>query len=309
MSDQTNIGAAPVSLSTQRPVYLPTVVDLGMLCVVLFWGINFPLVKSALREFDALSFAAIRFALVTVLMVGLAWVRERDLTIQPGDFWRLMGLGLLGNAVYQLAFMLGLSMTTASNTSLIIATSPVFVALFSVLLGERLSAWAWLGIALSFVGMVFIIQGSAGAQLGLDHLVGDLITLIAPMAWGSYTALLRPFLGRYSPVKLNALTMVLGTFPIFLAAIPTLPKLAWGSISLNAWLVLLYSAVFSIVIAYSIWNWAVKRVGGARTAVFNNLVPVVALITAALFLGERMYPLQLLGAAVVITGIVLTRKR
>ncbi len=280
-----------------------------MLAVVLFWGVNFPLVKGALREFDALAFAGLRFALVTVCMAGLAWAREGSLRPRPGDVWKVMGLGLLGNGVYQLAFMLGLARTTASNASLIVATAPIFVALTAGLLGERIHRWAWLGIILSFLGIALVIQGGAGASLGTEHLVGDVIALVGAAAWGAYTALLRPFLKVYSPLKLNALTMLFGTFPLFIAAAPAMSRIAWTSISGGAWLVLLYSALFSVVISYNIWNWAVHRVGSARTAVYSNLVPVVALLTSALLLGERMTLLQFVGAAVVITGIVLTRRR
>ncbi|MCW5851161.1 MAG: DMT family transporter [Anaerolineae bacterium] len=284
-------------------------VDLGMLAVVVFWGVNFPLVKGALREFDALAFAGLRFALVTVCMAALAWTREGDLRPRPGDLWKIMGLGLLGNGVYQLTFMLGLARTSASNASLMIATAPIFVALTAALLGEHIHRWAWIGIVLSFLGIALVIQGGAGAQLSAEHLVGDLIALAGAAAWGAYTALLRPFLKVYSPLKLNALTMLLGTFPLFIAAAPAMSHIPWGGISAAAWLVLLYSALFSVVVAYNIWNWAVHRVGSARTAVYSNLVPVVALLTSAILLGERMAPLQFVGAAVVITGIVLTRRR
>lgn len=280
-----------------------------MLAVVLIWGINFPLVKAALREFDTLAFAGVRFILVVVCMVLLAWWREGDLRPEPGDFWKLMGLGLLGNATYQLSFILGLARTTASNASLIVAMSPIFVALTALWLGERIQRWAWLGIVLSFAGMALVIQGGVGAHLGGDHLAGDLITLVGAIAWGSYTALLRPFLKQYSPLKLNALCMLLGTFPIFIAAAPAIVSADWSRVSLGAWAILIYSAIFSVVVAYSVWNWAVMRVGSARTAVYSNLVPIVALGSSSLLLGERMAPLQFVGAAIVISGIILTRKK
>ena len=112
-----------------------TWVDAAMLLVLLIWGVNFAIIKVALREIDPLAFAALRFGLATAMMVGLALAFERSLRIQRGDFWKLLGLGLLGNGIYQILFMSGIARTTAGNTSLILATAPIFVAILSALMG------------------------------------------------------------------------------------------------------------------------------------------------------------------------------
>lgn len=285
-----------------------TSIDLGMLLVVLIWGVNFVILKVALREIDPLAFAALRFGLATAIMAGLTLAFEGSLRIRRGDFWKLLGLGLLGNGIYQILFMSGIARTTAGNTSLILATAPIFVAILSVFLGYRLRPIAWAGILLSFAGLALIVLSGAGAQLGGDHLVGDALVLLSAMCWGGYTTLLAPFLRVYSPLKLNALAMLLGTPPLFLAALPSLARQSWSNVTWQGWGGLAFAVVMSVVVAYLIWNMGVKRVGSARTAVYSNLVPVVALVTAAVVLGERIYPLQVVGAAVVVTGIVLTRR-
>lgn len=282
--------------------------DLGMLLVVLIWGVNFAVLKLALREFDVLTFTAVRFAIATALMVALTLATEGNLRIHPGDFWKLVGLGLLGNGLYQLLFMNGIARTTAGNSSLILATAPIFVAILGSWMGYRLRPVTWLGILLSFVGLFLIIQGGAGAQLGSDHLLGDGLVLLAAICWGAYTALLAPFLRVYSPLKLNALAMILGTLPLFVAAAPSFASQPWADVTWVGWACLLFTAIFAVVVAYNLWNMGIQRVGSARTAVYSNLVPVVALVTAALVLGERIAALQAIGAAVVILGIVLTRR-
>lgn len=285
-----------------------TWVDAAMLLVVLIWGVNFAIIKVALREIDPLAFAALRFGLATAMMVGLALAFERSLRIQRGDFWKLLGLGLLGNGIYQILFMSGIARTTAGNTSLILATAPIFVAILSAFMGYRLRPIAWAGILLSFTGLALIVFSGAGAQLGGDHVIGDVLVLSAAMCWGGYTALLAPFLRRYSPLKLNALAMLLGTPPLFPVALPALTQQSWATVTWQGWGGLMFAVVLSVVVAYIIWNTGVKRVGSARTAVYSNLVPVIALVTAAIVLGERIHPLQIAGAAVVVMGIVLTRR-
>ncbi len=307
----TRVGPTEDRTVAERPTSLGgfTWVDGLMLCVVLIWGLNFVVLKLALPEFELLAFVAVRFAVATVSLLLLTWWREGNVGCARADFWRLLGLGLLGNGLYQILFMNGIARTSAGNTSLMLATSPIFVALMSAFLGERIPRLAWWGIGLSFVGIGLIIEGGAGAQLGSEHLLGDLFVLGAAVCWGCYTPLLRPFLKRYSPLKLNMLTMALGTLPLFVLGAPAVTRQPWGQVSAGAWLGLLYTALFGIVAAYLIWNIGVQRAGSARTAVYSNLVPVCALVAAALLLGERIYPLQLVGAAIVIAGIVLTRRR
>ena len=285
-----------------------TPIDLAMLSVVLIWGVNFVVLKFVLREVAPLALATARFGLAAVCMLALIKVFKEDFRLHPGDFWPIMGLGVLGHGGYQLLFMNGVSLTTASNSSLILATSPIFVALISQFIGERLRLVQWAGIALSFVGMALIIQGGAGAALGGDHLLGDVLILVSAMCWGGYTALSRRFLSRYSPLKLTTLTMTLGIPPLLVVGVPAVFRQDWSGVHLATWGGLLFSALFAVVVAYVIWYASVKHVGGARTAVYSNLIPVVALVTAALVLGEQVYPLQLVGAAVVLVGIVLTRR-
>lgn len=285
-----------------------TWVDAAMLLVVLIWGVNFAILKVALREIDALAFAALRFGLATAIMAGLALAFEGSLRIHRGDFWKLLGLGLLGNGIYQILFMSGIARTSAGNTSLILATAPIFVAILSALMGYRLRPIAWAGILLSFAGLALIVASGTGTQLGGEHLIGDALVLLAAMCWGGYTALLAPFLRRYSPLKLNALAMLLGTPPLLLVALPSLAQQSWTAVTWQGWGGLMFAVVLSVVVAYLIWNIGVQRVGSARTAVYSNLVPVVALVTAAIVLGEHIYPLQVVGAVVVVSGIVLTRR-
>jgi drug/metabolite transporter (DMT)-like permease len=158
---------------------------------------------------------------------------------------------------------------------------------------------------------VVLITSSSnnGLHLGGPTLVGDLLTLAATLCWASFTVLSKPLLSRYSPIKLITLTMVLGTVPFLALATPTLVAQDWSRVTATGWLGLLYSYSLAIVAAYIVWYTSVQRVGNARTAIFSNLTPVVALIAAWLLRGETLAPLQFIGAAVVLLGISLARRR
>jgi drug/metabolite transporter (DMT)-like permease len=220
---------------------------------------------------------------------------------------RILVLGLLGNTVYQLAFIVGLDRTRAGNASLMLAIVPIFVLLFD-LRGERQSAWVWVGGALSVVG-VALVSGSALRIEAATTLVGDLMLIGAAAVWAIYTVGTRPLIQRYGSIQATAWTLWAGAVGIFLLGIPDLLAQEWERVGAGAWGGLLYSALLSIGLAYLLWYRGVERLGGARTAIFSNLTPVVALATGALWLGERLTPLSLLGAALVLGGLVLVRKR
>ena len=124
-----------------------------LLLTVLFWGINFAVVKFALAEMPPLVFNGLRFLGASGIVVILAQLAGHSLKFQRRHLFYLIGLGLLGNTMYQLLFIFGIANTTADNSALILATVPVWVALFGTLLGmERVSGQGWLGVGLSLAG-------------------------------------------------------------------------------------------------------------------------------------------------------------
>lgn len=301
-------------MSTLVPVPSPrrrtaSVVDLALVGMAFIWGINFTVVKTALAELSPLVFNALRFSIASLLMLFCLWLLEKDVRPATRDGWRFLLLGLVGNAGYQFFFINGLDRTTSGNGSLILSTIPIFVSLIGTLLRvERIGLRAWIGIILSFAGIALIVLGS-GEEVGLtsEMTLGNFMVLASAMLWASYTMLSRPLLARYSPLKVTALAMTMGTPFIVLYAIPALRAQHWGRVSWQGWGGLAFSAVLGIALAYVVWNLGVSRVGGARTAVYSNLTPVVATFTGWLFLGEAITLWVIGGAALIFWGIYLTR--
>jgi len=277
-----------------------------MLGVVLIWGLNFTIVKFALRGLSPLAFNTLRFGVATIVLLTIMRLAGESLWLKRQDVLPVILLGFGGHTLYQALFINGMALTTPAVAALLMATSPLFVAIYGTLLGlERSRPIVIIGIILSFIGMLLLIVGGQ-KEIGLRSgaLLGDLLILLAAMMWAGYTVGGKPLLGRYSPLKLNALTMIPGT--LLLAAIST-PQLAaqdWQAVSAGAWVAWAYSTAFAVVVAYVLWYTSVQRVGGARTAIYSNLTPVVATLVT----GERLTPLQMVGAAVVIAGILLARR-
>lgn len=284
------------------------IADLVLATLIVIWGANYSVIKASFRFFSPLAFNAARFALATLTVLVLVKLSGQSLQLPRRERTRAFIAGLLANTVYQLFFILGLAHTTAGNAALIQATMPMQVAVLSHVLGrERLSPRAWMGVALATAGLGMLIVLRQGVSLDLRHLGGDGLMLAAAFTWACYTLYADPLLARVPAMKVTALGFLAGAPPLVLAAAPELAGQQWTELPLAAWGALAFSGVLAIGLGYLGWNFALRQLGSTRTAVYSNATPVVAAVTAWLTLGEQWSPGQLLGAAMVLTGVVITR--
>ncbi|HUR96038.1 MAG TPA: DMT family transporter [Gemmatimonadales bacterium] len=278
-----------------------------MLLVCLIWGINFSVTKLAIAQMPALPFTAVRFALASLLLWGVLRATEGRAALPAAEVRRLVVLGVIGNTLYQLAFILGLAYTTATNSSLILATVPTVVAVFAGVLGlERITRRMWGGIVLGTLGVVLVIATS-GVEFSVATLRGDLLTVVAVLCWAGYTVGLRKLPAGFSPLRVTTLTTIAGMPGLVLAGLPGLVRMDWGALPASVWAALFYATVFSLVLAYLLWNRSVQTVGGTRTAIYMCVTPLIAVGAAWVMLGEHARPLQGVGAVLIIAGVLLTR--
>lgn len=278
-----------------------------MLLVCLIWGFNFSITKSAFDQIPPLAFTAVRFAISSLLLWLVLRVVEGPAKLPPGAMRRLVLLGVVGNTFYQLAFMLGLARTTASNSALILSTVPTVVAVFAGALGlERITTRMRGGIALGMLGVGLVIA-TRGVAFDRGTFTGDLLSILAVLCWAGYTVGLRRVPQGVSPLRVTTITAIAGTPGLVLAGLPGVLRLDWGVVGARAWLAVAYASGLSLVVAYLLWNRSVKAIGGTRTAIYMCLTPVVAVLGAWLLLGERPHPFQGVGALFIITGVLLTR--
>jgi drug/metabolite transporter (DMT)-like permease len=283
--------------------------DALLLVMTLIWGSNFSLIKAALRQMPEHGFNGLRMALGSLLFAAIIQHRHRIRTViarlERRDWISLVTLGVVGHCVYQLLFVAGVARTSVANSSLVFGCTPVTVALLSSYLGhERITLPRWAGVALSLAG-IYLVVGQ-GNQFGAS-LRGDLLILAAMLCWATYTVGSRSLLTRHSPLVVTGFTMTIGSALYVPFAVPSLLRLDWAAVSWWAWLLLAYSAVFALVVAYLIWYTAVQRVGNSRTSIYSNVVPLVAMSVAAVVLGEPITGRKIGGAVAILVGVALTR--
>lgn len=287
---------------------IPTT-DLTMLLVVLIWGANFSVMKVALLQIPPLMLSALRFGVGALLLWLIMRMLEGPRDLDRKTLGKLTWIGVIGNTGYQICFSYGLTITTAANGALLIATVPAMVALAGALLGiERINRAIAAGIVLAFTGVFFILS-SRGLAFSIESLAGDLLMLTAAVAWTIYTLGVRTLGNELSPLRITTWTMITGAPILVLIAIPEMLATDWGSIEPAAWGGLLYATLLALVLAYFLWNNSVRVAGSNRTAIYGTVIPLVAALVAWPLLGEQPTWMQAVGGTLIIAGVLLTRRR
>lgn len=282
--------------------------EAGLLLVAVIWGLNFSVMKLGLGEIAPMAFNALRFPLAAVTAALMLRAQGRRMLPQPKDWRVVAALGVLGHVLYQACFVSALNLSLSGNAALVLSTAPLWVMLISVLLRqEKANPMALAGGATTLAGMVLVIAGGPAA-LGFS-LRGDLLMILSAILWAFYLVLSRPATQRHGALEMTAWTLWAATPLVVLLGAKDLARMDWGSVSLAAWASVAYSSVFTIAVAYFLWYRAVAAIGQSRAAVYVNVVPVVALAAAWLWLGETPAFVQVAGAAVILCGLLVSRRR
>ena len=283
--------------------------ELSLIIVAVIWALNFSIIKVTLKEIGPFAFNALRFVFAAGLLIAVTKWRGFKVIVKKEHLIPRIGIGLVGNLVYQVLFIVGVNLTNAANSAVILGTIPVWIALMAHLFtDEKLSTPKTLGIMFAFGGVGLIIFGrSAGFSFSSTSALGDIVVLFSAIAWASYTILSKKYLKEYNSTQYSAFISLIGVITLVLVGVPDLLKTDYSSISLAGYAGILYSGLLSVGLAYLIWNRGVHKIGAVRTAAYQNLVPVLGVVFGVVLLNESLNLLQYLGSGSVLVGIYLSR--
>jgi drug/metabolite transporter (DMT)-like permease len=273
----------------------------GLIAVCL-WGLAPVATRSLVHELAPLPLLTLRQLLAAAVL--LPWAVPALRRIDARDLPRFIVAGLLGMVGYNLPVTVGLQWLPASSAGLLLATEPVWVLVIGlVFLGERAGPRVLAGTGVALAG-VAVIAGPAALSpgSGTRAVAGSALVLLATLAFAGYMVVLRPLSQKYGPVSATATSSVAGALP-YLALAGT----AWPPrLSPSAGAELLFLALGSTVAGMLLWNLAVVRGGSAGISRLLYLEPVVSVLGAMVFLGERVTAAVLAGGVLVIAGVLMT---
>jgi drug/metabolite transporter (DMT)-like permease len=288
-----------------------------LVALIVFWGSSFVVVKIALAEgMTPVSIATYRFLLAGGLFVLTFVIRGRresklKMSINVRDLPVFVFLALSGITLFFLAQYTGINMASASIAAIFVCLlSPIFIAVGSVVMfKERVVKWQILGIGFAAVGtLIVILGGSVGMQVDSDFFYGSIILLATPFLWTFYTLVGKKTIEKYDPILvLTYITVLGGLFfvPFSLAENSILLAL---SMSTSSWIAIVYLSTTCSLLGYYIWFYSVERVGATVTSSILFGEPLVTVILAAAFVGEKITPPIVVGGVLIFTGVFLVTR-
>lgn len=283
---------------------------IAVICLVIamaLWGSSFIALKLAFAELPPLWVIFGRMALGSLVFL-LAWRWRGQMHYRAGDWRYLLGLAACEPCLYFLFEALALQHTSAAQAGMVTALLPLLVAVGAfIFLRERISRITLAGFLLALIGAVWLsLAGSADVHAS-NPILGNFYELLAMLCAMGYTLLLKHLSSRYSPFLLTAMVAFVGTL-FFL-------PLAWFSAPLPASVspmglgAVAYLGILVTVGAYGLYNFGVSRLPASQASGFTNLIPVFTLLFAILLLGESLNTVQMLAAALVFAGVLLSQWR
>ncbi len=282
----------------------------AFLCV-LIWGASFIATKIALREIAPVTVVWLRFAMGS-LILGAAVVARRQLRL-PGlkDLGLFSLLGFLGITLHQWLQSTGLVTAQASTTAWIVSTTPVFMALLGwSILKERLGWQRVFGIALAALGVLLVVSnGDLGSiASGSFGAPGDILILISAVNWAVFSVISRKALQNHPAALMMFYVMSAGWLFTSVLFVSGAGFADVGHLTYGGWLGVAFLGIFCSGFAYIFWYDALQKIPASQLGVFLYIEPLVAVVVAALILGEALLFASLAGGAFILGGVWLVNQ-
>ncbi len=282
----------------------------ALIAVMLIWAGSFIFIKIGLSYTGPFNLAFYRYVVASPVMAILMIAESRGFPAIPvRDIPAFIMLALSGVTLLYAVQFVGLEYTTATNSSILINTSVIFIAIMSFLfLGEKFSKLKVSGLIISFTGVTLIISNGTFSLTQLfaeKTFMGDVLIIIDGFIWALYTITGKSLIPRYSPITVTSISFILGTvllipFAVYEGLMNPL------MLSMTALFSVFYLGILCSVVAYVVWFKALERMDATRVAVFVYLIPLFTILMAIPLLGEHVTVYTITGGILTMMGVYIT---
>jgi drug/metabolite transporter (DMT)-like permease len=276
-----------------------------------FMAGTFVFARYVLLQTDPFAVAFLRYTLAAAILYVIASRMSKRPGARPiarEDRKKIVILGMVIIVFNQTLYLYGQKLTTAGHAALLFAITPIFVYVMAIPhLGEKWSYTKGIGIMLAVVGSAVIIF-ETGLQFDYQMLAGDSIIVVAVVAWAYYSVWGKPLVEKYGAFRVTAYSLASGTILYFPFGLYRLIAADMSKVDTYGWLSILYIAIITSVIGYSIWYWLLKHMEASKASVLVNIQPIVAGILGYYLLGETISLPFVFGGIIILTGVTVTQQ-
>ncbi len=282
---------------------------LALVAVQIFFG-SLPVVgKVVLKVIPAIGLVGFRVGLTALALFLVQLYRGRLFLKFKRDYWHFLLLSFFGVTLNQILFITGLSMTKASNTSLLAVTIPIFTLTVGSVFGiEKLQKLKIFGIVLAAVGVILLID-PRNASFSSDTTRGDFLIILNSLSYGIYVVISKDVITRNGAVRSVAWVFIFASIICVPLGLYSLSNIELTAVEPKIWASILYVAFICTTLPYLFNAWALARVNPSVVAVYVYLQPLFGFLLAVIFLGEAVDFKVIIAAVLIFTGVFFTSRR
>ncbi|MEP6788356.1 MAG: DMT family transporter [Acidobacteriota bacterium] len=275
----------------------------------VFFG-SLPVIgKVVLAVIPPFALVGIRTAITALILIVIQVFRRRFWLKEKVDYWRFAVLSLFGVVLNQLFFISGLSLTKASNTSLLAVLIPVFALTVGSIAGfERLTLAKIFGIILAAGGVIFLID-PRNASFSSQTTLGDIFIMLNCLAYGIYVATSKGAITRNGTFRSMMWIFIFASIICVPLGAFSLSTIDITAVETRIWLLVIYIGIFATAAPYLLNAWALSKVNPSTVAVFVYLQPLIGFILAVIFLNEHMDVTFVVASGLIFIGVFLATKK
>lgn len=278
-----------------------------LMLALLAWSSSYAITRTVVASVPPVLFAFLRFGLASLILLIIYYTRREKVKESIRGKWGpVITLALSGVTLYYLFFNFSLQRTSAATGALIQGFIPVSTALLAaIFLREKIKPLQILAIGIAVTGVILIgLNKPATAASGGNSLIGNALMVAAVLCWAVYTVASKKH-QDYDPLWLITWMAGIGSLLLIPAVIYERMQQPWPPIPLVTWGAILYMALFPSALGYLWYNSALQHIPASQAGVWINLDFVLGAFIAVIFLGEKLHPWQVVGAALTLAGVGL----
>ena len=278
----------------------------SLIILMIVWGSTFLVTKEAVKELPPFTLGALRFVIATGVLGLIGAIRSgRAILRRPMPLRQLFLLALSGVALFIVALNYAMLWGSVTQAAIIYALTPAAVAIAAVIaLKEKLSRRRVVGIGLSIAGVLLVIGVGGKSATAPQPFLAAIAMLVVVTGWAVYTVVAKQVT---NPDQVAVMTWIMATGALLLLPFAAweLARNGWPSVSAAGWVGIIFLGVVASGLAYLVYNWTLGYLEASVVGVISNLDPIVGVLSAVIFLGEVLGPLQIVGGVAAMGGMVL----
>lgn len=271
---------------------------------LLIWSTSFISTKIAYTTFPPITLGAARFVIASGVLGIILFLKKDSTKPTLKDLAIISSSGILGITLYFTMENIGVSLTTASNAALIVASYPAITALLELMIYRiKISGFKILGIFLAMFG-VYLVSYTNNSYNGQEQFVGNIILIATGVVWALYNFITRRIVNKYPAITISFYQTVAGT--VCFIPLAFIERANWQFPTASSFTMLLYLGVLCSVVAFLLYNFGLRMLAPSTSVSLMNLVPIFGVIFSVLFLHETVCIRQLIGGVIIIAGVLLS---